>query len=440
MKVHPGLVALAVVLASMTVRAGVLQVPAVADRLPGNVYLRAIHYQQAAEQLARGEGVHINLDQRQRLEARWVAEGHRIPPDIAGFPALPEDRRIAFYDERGHLLFVRAIGMVMGRHSHHDVLLTQMAISSVLNGLLAAAAWSRLPLAAAAGVAVACVFQPLEMVLSATPDLPVWAVWATMAVVAAVLARPGSDSRLWPLVAAAGAGAVAGLAVVARGPSIAIVVLGAIALWMAGGRRGFWSAALFFLVAVTFAAWPGLAPLGIPSVGRSEFWHTLLAGLSEFGHIPGLQWDDGKLDAYMNERYQVVLGNPGYSEAARLEVLRLVSERPWLPVQVALTRAGWFLYALRPGRDSLPWVVALGFIKIGALFAWIWWLRDVENRRVALAVLLVVCATLLAHVAIVPLLEVYVAPALIGGTTATVAALFVLSSNLFSRVRRAYGG
>jgi hypothetical protein len=195
-----------------------------------------------------------------------------------------------------------------------------------------------------------------------------------------------------------------------------LALLRHVALPLARGRRGAVEAAAVAVGVAVGVVGPALAPLDLPAVGRSEFWHTLLGGLAETGRVPGLAWEDGAIDAYVSARHGVTLGDPGFSQAAKHEYLALLASDPMLPARVTAERLWNFLIGYRPGKESWPYLVAIGLTKLAGLGGWAVWIGGArgEDRRRAIAVGLVVLAPLLAHALIVPLLEVYVAASLIG--------------------------
>ncbi len=407
----------AVVVLALGVRLVFVHVPAASDALGFRPYTRAVHYQQAAALLLEGEPAGFREGHRRAISAAWKASGHRLPPDADTVPIPPGDPVVPFYDERGYLLFTTAIAAVTGRVAYADVLSVHAVLSALAAAGVATAARAVRPglLALSAGALFA--LHPLELVLTAMPDLPVFAVWAVVLGVLAVL-LPLTPGRPAGAAALVGCGAGIGVAVVLRAPTAAMAATTLVGLVLAGGRAGLARAGWVGLGLVLGFVLPALVPLDVPAVGRSAFWHTLLGGLAEFGHLPGLAWNDAVFDAYMQERHAVVLGDPGFSEAARTELLAVLAERPTLPLEVTAWRLGTFLAAYRPGKESLVWIGLMWGVKLlGVLGFATWWVaaRGREHREV-LAVLLVVLAPLLAHALIVPLLEVYVAPTLVGLT------------------------
>jgi hypothetical protein len=146
-------------------------------------------------------------------------------------------------------------------------------------------------------------------------------------------------------------------------------------------------------------------------------YHTLLAGLSEFGDIEGLTWTDESLHAYVQKRHAVEPLTPEFDAAARQELETVLRQHPWLPLRVAARRVAEFLVAWRPARYGHPVLLAvfLAFklaVLVGAFTAYRWCQRS-GRGPLFLWALAVVLAPVLAHALIVPLLEVYIAATLV---------------------------
>jgi hypothetical protein len=400
---------------ALALRLIVLGVPGVAERIPVRPYSRAIHYQVAAEAIRSGEPAHLDTGRRDRILEAWRAADTFLPPDAASVPPSPADARIGFYDERGYLLLTLAMAGVTGRVAYFDLLLAQALVSAAAIGLVSHATRLAAGLAPAVAVGLVLALHPLDLVLVAMPDVPMWAVAATAVAAAMVLQGPTRPSPASLAVRVVG-GVFIGFAVVLRAPTLAVAAALLIALPIVRGRRGLVEAAAVAVGVAVGVVGPALAPLDLPPVGRSEFWHTLLGGLAETGRVPGLAWEDTSIDAYVGARHGVTLGDPGFSQAAKHEYFALLADDPALPARVTAERLWNFLIGYRPGKESWPYLVAIGLTKLAGLGGWaVWmgWARD-EDRRRAIAVGLVVLAPLLAHALIVPLLEVYVAASLIG--------------------------
>lgn len=406
---------LGVVVLAFAVRLVVVGIPAVADRLPYSPYSRSIHYQDAALSVLDGGPAVIHPEHVGRVAARWRADTTFLPPDAATIPREQVDTSVPFYDERGYLLLTLGVARVTGRVAYLDLLFLQALVSTTIVGLLMLAADRARGALVGIGVGLALALNPLEIMLVAMPDLPVWAVWATLLAACAVLVPPGD--RVGPdLIWRGLVGVFVGWAIVLRAPTAAVLVIALLALPWVRGRRGWGQAAVMVAGALFGILLPAIVPLDIPSVGRTAFWHTLLGGLSEFGDVDGLRWHDAAIYAYVESRHGVTLGDPGFSEASKSEYLALLTERPWLPAWVTLQRLGHFAMAYRPGKEGVIWIAAMWMVKAPFLLATGVWVRRTRgrDRRGAVAVVLVLLAPLLAHALIVPLLEVYVAPTLVG--------------------------
>ena len=138
--------------------------------------------------------------------------------------------------------------------------------------------------------------------------------------------------------------------------------------------------------------------------------------MSEFGDIEGLEWKDGVIDNYIQQRHgDLEPLTPEYSAAAKKEYWQELSDQPSLPIQVFLQRVGNFLVAYRPTKNGLPLVVAFAMLKIFALAGFVAAYRRLgQNGRILLTfAALLGLANLFSHALIVPLLEVYILPILI---------------------------
>ncbi len=400
---------------ALAVRLTVVGVPGVADQLPVRPYARAVHYQVAAEAIRAGEPARLDVDRRDRILAAWTAAGTFLPPDAARFPAQPGDARVGFYDERGYLLLTLATAGVTGRVAYFDLLSVQALVSAGAIGIVSAATRRIAGVLAAVAVGLVLALHPLDLILVAMPDVPMWAVAATGVAAATALHDPARLDA-GTLTARLLGGLFLGFATVLRAPTLAVAAALLVALPLARGRKGVIEAGVVAIGVALGVVAPALVPLDLPAVGRSEFWHTLLGGLAETGRISGLAWEDTAIDDYVAARHGVKLGDAGFSEAAKAEYLALLRADPLLPIRVTAERLWNFLVGYRPGKESWPYLVAIGVTKLAGLGGWAAWIVATRGpaRRRALAVGLVVLAPLLAYALIVPLLEVYVGASLIG--------------------------
>lgn len=400
-----------IVAATLGIRVVAYSVPEISDRIPLKPYARSVNYADAVENALSGRGYVSNQDRVGRVVRAWLDSGARIPPAPADFDINRQDTFRPIVDERGYLLVEVALAKIAGEFQFSSVLHLQAILSGLAVLLVFFMTYRLWPGWMPWLFALVYAIHPLEILLSVTPDLPIWSVYAS--VVAAAIAMAHWNTERWSdwaqLVCA---GAFLGLCVVIRAPTLGVVIT-ALAAMLFVSVRANW-------LPVVLVACGGLLSIGglsvigsdTPVVGRSATFHTLLGGLAEFGHIENLQWQDTSIHKYIIARHDVELYTPEFNEAARTEYLNVVQNRPELLLIVPARRLLAFVFAYRPGKSTLVVVLLFAIFKIAAILGAIdWWRRitDPRARRRIMAFFAVSSATVAVHLLIVPLLEVYIA-------------------------------
>ena len=393
--------------------------PAISER---NIrpYARCMNYAIAAKNIRGGHGCTIGVEQKKQAYADFKKSESMIPDHPESIVELANDQTHGpFVDEIGYLLLTLGLANVSGEVSYYNAIYLQIFLSSIFAVLACAITFQlsrSLVFAGLIGVAIA--FNPLEAMVSVLPDLPIWAWYATIAsfAVGYVAVRAKVNPKLTDWGVCILLGLLVGFCVSVRLLSLVFPVT---LLMYALLRFRFFSKTrvTVFLVAVVVSIVSVKSfDFGVPTVGRSAFWHTLLGGMSEFGDIEGLEWKDGVIDNYIQQRHgDLEPLTPEYSAAAKKQYWQELSDRPKLPVQVFLQRVGNFLVAYRPTKNGLPLVVAFAMLKIFALAGFVAAYRRLgQHGRILLTfAALLGLANLFSHALIVPLLEVYILPILI---------------------------
>jgi hypothetical protein len=376
-------------------------------------YQRALNFADAARNVLAGQEAVVDREWLRRAIDDWHASGHRLPPLPLTISRSDHPDLIPFYDELGYLALTLAFARVTGEVYWLSPILVQCLLSSAIAVILCmsiAEGFGNQRVALLFGLTYA--LHPLEVVLSIGPDLPVWGIYAgavSLSLVAFPWTAPSLAQATWRFAA----GLFLGLCIVQRGPNLAAVAASLVALMaLRRYRDAAWTSAGALLALLLFSS----VPLGTPSVGRNAMHHTLLAGLSEFGDIEGLAWEDAKLHRYLQERYGVDPFTPEFDASAKRELEKQVRERPWLPLKVVAQRLAEFTFAWRPGRTAPLLLVTFTAFKLAVAFGTCWacaWCRNNGRRPLLFWSLAVASAPLLAHALIVPLLEVYIAATLV---------------------------
>ncbi len=404
-------------LVACTLRLAFSTVPTLSNALP-DPYGRMIHYLDVAHNVREGRGLVTDSRKVRAINRDWKEAGTRLPPrPYRSYPDSDSPEHHAFYDEKGYLLLTLGLAKLTGGVRMMNVLALQSVLSAICAVMLYLAA-VRLFRNEFLSVSIAAtyVLNPLEITLSAAPDHPVWPVYAAVIGVS-ILSQDWlgfTSAKRYVLLVAAGS--FLSFCVVQRSTAIAVagmVIIGAFWNFRRIGKGGMLA---LVVGAIIMRICISAVPLESPTIGRSLVFHTLAAGLSEFGAIEGMGWKDSEILEYITTRYDVQFGTPEFDAAFKQEYLAIVSERPWLPFSTAAQRVGVFLVGFRTGRNSLPIVIAFGLFKILVLIGLARWWRYADETRTAsimLSCLGVTVAAIAIHVPIVPLLLVYVAPTLI---------------------------
>jgi len=397
--------------ASVAVRITASAVPEISNSIPYKAYYRSLNYADAAENVLSGRGYVVNQDRVSRATRAWNKSADRLPPKPSDFQLEPGDTFKALVDEQGYLQLQIGLAKLAGGFHWSSVLQLQAVLSGIA-ALLVFFLARRFTLGWMAWfLAFVYAFHPLEIALSVTPDLPIWSVYASMIAAAIAVTEWKFGSWIdWVLLIFAGA--FLGFCVVVRGPTLGVVIV-ALAGTLLVSARAHWFAALLVSLGCLLSV-SGINALDsdVPTVGRSATYQTLLGGLSEFGHIEDLKWEDSAIHDYIQARHNVELYTPQFNEAARTEYLNLIQERPELLIVVPARRLSQFIVAYRPGKSSVGLVLLFSTFKVLAILSLVtWWrqTRDARDRRRIIAYLAVASATVFIHVLIVPLLEVYIA-------------------------------
>ena len=401
--------------ATILVRSICAFVPAISDELPDS-YLRAVQYADAANNVLQGNGIKLDRVKVDKIFLDWGATERRLPPPYTNYKDSQSPQYDGFWDEKGYLMLTIGLAKLTGQIRYENVIYLQILLSG-LASLLFANAVFRFTGVTSWAVSSGLIYSihPVEIVLAISPDHPIWPVYAAVVALAALTFQWSSWPRGRAFFIAFLVGTFIGYCVVTRATVIAIA--GTLVLAFVLLRKFNFVTTIFLVLGLTFSIVASRFVLpDTPTVGRSIFYHTLLAGVSEFGAIEGLEWDDESINNYITKRYDVLPNTPEFDEAFKLEYHKLLEANPWLPISVPLKRFATFVVAWQPGRNIAPIVIILAAFKIavviGAIFAWKV-VRRHNQLQPALCGSLIVFTPVLFHTLIVPLNIVYTAPSLI---------------------------
>ena len=400
-------------------RCGILHTPSISNHLL-RPYYRCINYAIAAKNIRNTDSCVVGAVQKENAYTEFKKSGLLLPPAPSTIPKLAVDEvPLPFVDEIGYLLLTLGLAKVTGQISYYNPIYLQIFISSVFASFISLIAFrisKSFCFALLIGVAIAC--NPLEAMVSVLPDLPIWAWYAACGsfFVSYLAIKSKEHSTTIDLIFCVLLGLLVGFCVSIRLPSLifpAVVFILCIFYWRLISKRRI---ATFFVAMIVALIAVKSFDFGVPTVGRSAFWHTLLGGMSEFGDIEGLAWRDDIIDEYIQSRHEEVLPlTPEYSAAAKQEYFSLVEQRPWLPFQVSMKRLANFAVAYRPSKNGILLIIAFAFLKLFAIAGFVFSYRKLEHPQKAMMVfcLGLGLANIFAHVLIVPLLEIYILPCLI---------------------------